>query len=188
MSAARAPARRGDWMQTYSGRQFWPLDPRPDEVAIEDIAHALSMLCRYGGHAQAFYSVAEHSVHLAGAVAPKNALWALLHDASEAYVGDIVRPLKRHLAGYAEVEARVMAAIAQKYRLEGTMPDEVRICDNRILADEAHYLMLPPPVPWAYTGEPLGVRIQGWPPPIARQRFVETFARLIVERQEVVPC
>src|SRR5262245_27549306 len=101
--------RIGDWMQTISGRKFWPLDPRPEEVCIEDIGHALSLVCRFGGHCHTFYSVAEHSVRvslLAEDMAKSSAHWTdenirmialsgLLHDAAEAYIGDMVRPLKR---------------------------------------------------------------------------------------------
>src|SRR5438128_12538670 len=98
MTAPHAPAGardwlRGDWMQTYTGRAFYPLDPRLDDICIEDIAHALSMLCRYGGQCQEFYSVAEHSVLMSYAVNPQHALWALLHDATESYMGDLIRPL-----------------------------------------------------------------------------------------------
>lgn len=89
--------RRGDWMMTYSGRAFWPLDPRADEIDPLDIAHALSMLCRYGGHVRRFYSVAEHCVLMSHAVAPEHALWALLHDATEAYMVDLPRPINRIL-------------------------------------------------------------------------------------------
>ena len=78
---ASAPARKGNWMQTFTGRQFWPADPRADEIDIRDIAHALSMQCRYAGHCTQFYSVAEHCVLLANAI-PEQKLWALLHDAS----------------------------------------------------------------------------------------------------------
>src|SRR4051812_20612492 len=88
---------RGDWMQTYTGRAFWPLDAQPEDVDPLDIAAALSMLCRYGGHVSRFYSVAEHCLLMSEAVAPEHALWALLHDATEAYMGDMVRPLKRQM-------------------------------------------------------------------------------------------
>ena len=76
--------RIGDWIQTYTGRQFWPLDPRVDEIHIEDIAHSLSMRCCYGGHLTDFYSVAEHSVLVSLHVPQEFALWGLLHDAAEA--------------------------------------------------------------------------------------------------------
>jgi hypothetical protein len=68
-------AERGDWIQTATGRPFWPIDPRPEDIDIEDIAHALSMLCRFGGHCLRFYSVAEHSVLLSQYVAPEHKLW-----------------------------------------------------------------------------------------------------------------
>src|SRR5690606_29748913 len=100
------PTRKGDWMQTFTGRRFWPLDPRPDEICIEDIAHALSMQCRYAGHCLSFYSVAEHSVLLSQHVAEPFRRWALLHDASEAYLVDVPRPIKGDLSNYRAVEAR----------------------------------------------------------------------------------
>lgn len=77
MSELDTPAddRRGDWIQTFTGRRFWPLDPRPEDVCIEDIAHALSLKCRFGGHCTRFYSVAEHSVHVSNYVPAEFALW-----------------------------------------------------------------------------------------------------------------
>lgn len=87
--------RRGGWMQTYTGKAFYPLDPRPDEVCIDDIAHALSQIPRFGGHARRHYSVAQHSWHMSCLFGnPLLAYQALLHDAQEAYLGDIVQPLK----------------------------------------------------------------------------------------------
>lgn len=82
--------RRGDWMQTYTGRQFWPLDPLPEDVFIEDIAHALSMQCRYAGHVTRFYSVAEHSVLIARCAPPEAKLYALLgaSDAFEQFINN----------------------------------------------------------------------------------------------------
>src|ERR1035441_7448066 len=79
---------------TFSGLRFWPLDPDPDKILIEDIAHALAHQCRFGGHASKFYSVAEHSVHVSKLCAPKDALWGLLHDASEAYCGAVWAPAR----------------------------------------------------------------------------------------------
>ena len=88
-------ARKGDWIQTFTGRAFYVLDPRPEDVDIEDIAHALSMQCRFAGHCREFYSVAQHSVTASWLVPPEDALWGLLHDAAEAYVVDLPRPIKR---------------------------------------------------------------------------------------------
>lgn len=85
---------RSDWMQTYTGRVFWPLEPRPEDVDIVDIAHALANLCRYGGHSKVFYSVAHHSVLVSQIVPPADALWGLMHDSAEAYVIDLIRPIK----------------------------------------------------------------------------------------------
>lgn len=169
---------RGSWMQTFTGRQFFPLDPAADEVDPSDIAHALSLICRYGGHTLRFYSVAEHCVLMSHAVADEHALWALLHDATEAYVGDMVRPLKHHLPQYQAIEARVWDVIALRFGLRGfnqvtpAMPVEVKEADNRILLDERAALLAPPPHAWQQDGlEPLGVRVQGWPPEVAELRY-----------------
>lgn len=170
--------RLGDWMQTYSGRQFWPIDPRPDEVHIDDIAHALSNLCRYGGHVLDFYSVAEHSCHLHDAADPEHKAWALLHDASEAFIADIIRPLKPSLKEYHAFELRVMGAICQRFGLSPGMPTEVNILDNRILADEAAQAMSAPPKPWAYNVEPLGITLGFWPPSKAKREFLTRFNAL----------
>jgi len=172
--------RKGDWMQTYTGRKFWPLDPRADEICIEDIAHSLSMQCRYGGHCQRFYSVAEHSVIMARFVSPANALWALLHDASEAYLADVPRPLKRHLAGYKDAEAAVMAAVCDRFGLPNEMPAEVHAADNRILADEIRQNMSP--MEWhGKHDNPLRMMLRFWPPEKAEAEFLDWFYHLTAE-------
>lgn len=89
---------RGSWMQTYTGRRLFPMDPSPADVDIIDIAHALSMQCRYNGHVRRFMSVAEHCVLISENVPAQDALWGLLHDATEAYVGDMIRPLRDQVA------------------------------------------------------------------------------------------
>lgn len=168
--------RHGDFMQTYTGGKFWPLDPRPDEVNIYDVAHSLSLQCRYAGHCERFYSVAEHSVLMARWVSPANRLWALLHDASEAYLVDVPRPLKRHLPSYKEAEAKVMAAICERFGLPHAMPAEVHEADNRIIADE---LVNMRPMAWhAKHDDPLGVRLEFWSPKEARGHFMLEFERL----------
>lgn len=78
---------KGDWMQTYTGRRFWPLDPVAGDIEIMDIAHALSNQCRYAGHTRFHYSVAQHSVQVSENVAPEHALWGLLHDAPDVRQG-----------------------------------------------------------------------------------------------------
>lgn len=164
--------RAGDWLQTASGRQFWPLDPRPEDICIEDIAHALAHQCRYGGHASQFYSVAEHSILIAQHLPPEFRRWALLHDAAEAYLVDVPRPIKPFLVGYAEMEARIMAAICARFGLETSMPPEVKAADRAILTDEMQQAMAPPPSPWSTVGKPLGARLQFWSPREARLTFI----------------
>lgn len=172
--------RHGDWMSTYSGGRFWPLDPRADEIDIHDIAHALSMACRYAGHVQRFYSVAEHCVLLCDSFAGRPALqrWALLHDASEAYLVDVPRPLKRHLAGYADAEARVMAAVCGRYGLPPDMPAPVVEADNRILNDEREQALWPARDHWSIPGGPIGVTLAFWAPAEAEAAFLDRFDRL----------
>lgn len=135
-------------MELASGRMVNPLEMTVDDVDLGDIAHALSLVCRYGGHASRHYSVAEHSLLVERLVRseggdPEMCLWALLHDASEAYLGDVIRPLKRLTAftEYRVVESRVQAVICEKFGLAFQMPEAVKNADNRLLANEAAVLM-----------------------------------------------
>jgi len=170
--------RKGDWMQTYTGRQFWPIDPRADEIHIEDIAHALSMMCRYNGHCKIFYSVAEHSVLVSRSLPDDFALWGLLHDASEAYIADIVRPAKRFIAGYCEAEDKIMNAVCERFGLSSDMPAEVKRVDNAILADEQPILIGPVAAEWGLTEPALGVPIVGLAPWEAERWFLARYAEL----------
>ncbi|PKA40469.1 hypothetical protein CWR43_28260 [Rhizobium sullae] len=175
------PERRGDFLQTYRGGKFWPIDPRSEEVFIEDIAHSLSLQCRYAGHCHRFYSVAEHSVLMARHLRWEGmdvALWALLHDASEAYLVDVPRPLKRHLPGYKEAEAKVMAAVCERFSLEKEMPAVVHDADTRIIGDE---LVNMAPMDWhdRYAGQELGVTLRYWSPAKAETEFLATFEALM---------
>ncbi|WP_245445293.1 HD domain-containing protein [Agrobacterium rosae] len=178
------PPRTGDFMQTYTGRQYWPCDPRPHEVFIEDIAHSLSLQCRYAGHCLRFYSVAEHSVLIARSLAaihaPEVALAGLLHDAPEAYCVDIPRPLKPYLTNYKDIEQKNWLAIAARFQIDRELPDEVHDSDNRIIADELVNLV---PMPWhARHNNPLGVRLRYWSPEKAEREFMATFDALMAGR------
>lgn len=166
------------WMQTYTGRVFYPLAPRIQDVCIEDIAHSLAYQCRYAGHARFHYSVAQHSEILSYAVPAEDALAALLHDASEAYLVDVPRPIKPHLRGYAEIERKVHAAICIALGAPLTIPPSVLDADLRIIHDERAVLMAEPPMPWNVPGEPLGVKIECMPPAQAEQLFLKRFEEL----------
>jgi len=172
---------RGDWMQTFTGRAFYPLDPRVEDIDPLDIAHALSLLCRYGGHVQRFYSVAEHCVLMSEVVAPVNALWALLHDATEAYLGDMIRPLKHAMPDYRAVEDQLTQVICNRFGLGWDCPADVKLADNRILRDERDALMAEPPMPWHSIEQvpALGVEIQCWSAQEAEARYLARLELLL---------
>ena len=175
--------RKGDWIQTYTGRCFWPFDPRTEDIDILDIAHALSNLCRFGGHCNTFYSVAEHSVRASHLVPDDVALWALLHDASEAYLGDVVRPIKhqaRFLKFYRPIEQAVMLSIVFKFGLCLAEPAEVAWADDVMLRTEQRDLMSSPPCDWVRKAgiEPLAEIIVPATPRVAKENFLQRFYSL----------
>lgn len=171
-------ARFGNWMQTRTGSQFWPLDPRPEDFDIEEIAEALSKACRFAGHCRGFYSVAEHSVLVSRCVPEEMALTALLHDATEAYLVDIPRPLKAYLSGYAEIERTLWEAIAQRFGCPVEMPPEVKAADIAVLLAEQQQIMAPAPAPWSVSGEPADVRIMGFGWQSAKALFLRRYEEL----------
>jgi uncharacterized protein len=137
------------------------------------------LICRYGGHVSRFYSVAEHCFLMSYAVAPENALWALLHDATEAYMGDVIRPLKSTLPTYRAAEDHLMTVICDRFGLGWDCPAEVKAADNRILLDERRALMWPPAQPWAVEHlSPLGVDVTGWGPDEAEHRYLSRLRQL----------
>jgi hypothetical protein len=154
-----AQRRLGPWVQTYSGRRFWPLDPRIGDVCLEDIAHALANVCRFGGHSKFHYSVAQHSVLVSRLCDPRDALFGLLHDAAEAYVGDMIRPIKHEpvLEPYCLIEWRVERVVLGFFGLTAEeMPESVRRADETALATEARDVMLGGQCfPWHLSASPL---------------------------------
>lgn len=142
----------GEWITTYTGRKFHYKNPTPDEIHIKDIAHHLSLICRFVGACKKFYSVAEHSIRVAEIVPNNLKLSALLHDAAEAYIGDISRPVK-YSHKLEETEKTIMDAIIAKFNIDPYAP-EIKEADSRLLATEARDLM-PNVDNWAELPKPL---------------------------------
>jgi len=126
-------------MQTYTGRQFDPLGISEGNVAIEDIAHALALTNRYGGHTRYPYSVAQHSLWVARTLPLELQLWGLLHDAAEAYLGDVISPIKHQLLPFVAIEERAMQVIAAKFGLPWREPVAVRLADLAVGAAECRF-------------------------------------------------
>jgi uncharacterized protein len=185
-------SRHGDWIQTFTGLQFWPLDPRPEEVCIRDIAHALANTCRFNGHTAHFYSVAEHCVALAGwaldrpgmprEARKRLAALALMHDAAEAYLPDVPRPLKRLMPEFRDAEDRLLTVIFRRFGIEVDDGDAATLkdADTRILLDEREALLRRPPNLWGVDGmEPLGVLMRAVTPLWAEAEFTALARRLL---------
>jgi hypothetical protein len=171
-------------VHTFSGRSLYPQAPTYDAIAIEDIAHALSQQCRFVGQIGAFYSVAQHSVLCSYLCEPGDALAALLHDAAEAYLGDLPRPV-RALVGMDAFEAcelHLTTVILQRFGLLGPVPASVRVADDVLCRLEAHELF-PTPPEWARDVEsPMTqMRISPWGSDLARVKFLDRFAALTSE-------
>jgi hypothetical protein len=158
-----------DWMQTWSGVRFSILHPTEDMIQIEDIAHALSHICRYGGHCNRFYSVAEHSILLAEYVYSvennsQMALEALLHDATEAYYCDIPRPFKYNLPLYREFEMKLEKIMANKFGMSYPMAPWLKDLDSRMLKTEKNQIMNSHHEWYCDNLEPLPIKIPNIPP------------------------
>jgi hypothetical protein len=174
--------RLGYFMHTYSGRKFFPCDPRQEEIFIEDIAHALSNQCRFNGHTECFYSVAEHCWHCSYAVPPEDALEALLHDAAEAYLGDLIRPLKMlpDLGGaYLKLEERVEACIAARYKLTYPWPDSVRHADEAVITAEMEQIIAARDKGHLHDSSVTAdIQLKCWYPPQAKAMFLLRYEEL----------
>lgn len=171
-----------DWIQVHGGGKVRPLHLREQDIDISVIAHALSMQCRFGGHCLKFYSVAEHCVRASKIVHESDALWALLHDASEAYLLDIPRPIKYmdEFYEYRQAEKRAMETICNHFKLPIDEPKGVKHADEVMLATEARDLMQPLHPEWSewLIVEPLIQHITPWHPEQAEHNFMVRFHEL----------
>lgn len=185
---------RGNYLCTYSGIHFYPCDPRPDEVVIEDIAKSLGMMCRWAGHVNRFFSVAQHCV--LGSLAIESFPRAkeerlpfkfLMHDASEAYCVDLPRPLKYspELAGYALIEEGVQNAICMRFGLPLENLPSIKEMDNTMLVTEQRDLRNNPQLLAdmlaRHKVKPLPTPIESWSPYVAEQNFLIRFNQLVGE-------
>lgn len=166
-------------IRTYTGRRFDILNPVVRDVCIGDIAHALSLLCRFTGHTKEFYSVAQHSITVSNLVPVEFALDGLLHDASEAYVADMSRPLKHtpEMSRYRTAEAAIAKAIQERFSL-GPEPKEVKTVDRRMCATEMRDLMGGGLYDWGAGQEPFDFTISGWSSEKAETEFLNRFFEL----------
>lgn len=170
----------GPFIQTYTGGQFHLLNPQPEELEIRTIAKCLSRICRFTGHSRSFYSVAQHSLLVSFMVSEDQAMAGLLHDASEAYVGDMASPLKQVVNGlYKDIENRIHVAIAERYDTEFPHVPEIKFADLKALATERRDLMEDSPDEW-WEGlpDPLPDRIVPWPSAYAEREFISRFIEL----------
>lgn len=177
----------GSSILTYTGKMFDTINPVPELIDINDIAHSLANSCRYNGHCRDFYSVAEHSIYVSEQLPEKFALWGLLHDASETYVGDLVKPLKNFLPDFQKAEEKVIKAVAEKFGLVLPEPDEVKIADYRMLLTEQRQLFNHK---FDFTKHPVepydSIRINCWAPKVAERIFLMKFYELTQARRKIV--
>lgn len=177
-----------NFIETHSGKRFFFQKPTADMVCIEDIAYALSNLCRFNGHCKRFYSVAEHSVIISQWLAMRGAsvetqMAGLMHDCAEAYIGDMPKPIKITMPNFMEMEKRIEEVIFAKYDLPFPFPSIVKEADCRILKDERAQIMHPSEHTWMIDeAEPLGVSIEGVCPETAESDFMDRFEYLQSQR------
>jgi uncharacterized protein len=171
---------RGPTILTYGGKYFNFQDPDPDSFTIEDIAMGLSNTCRFAGQTDRFYSVAQHCVHASHRAPSAYAYEALMHDAAEAFVGDMPKPLKEMLPAYKQIENRIHAVIARKFGLPEKMSAAVKIVDIRMLRTEQLQIMNNNHEwEWTLGLEPYPVTLPVWGPNLAFAEFLDRYYFLI---------
>lgn len=168
---------KDNWTLTATGRQFFPFRPWDSEIVLEDIAHGLAHTCRFSGQCRHFYSVAQHSVLVSMLTGSKNALAGLLHDASEAYIGDLAQPIKEGIASYKLLERRILERIGEQFNvlLFPTLAD-IKRADREALRREAAEFM-PRHHLWDMSGTPSG-GIVPLMPQDAKALFLDRFTEL----------
>ena len=180
----------GPYIQTVSGRWVNPFEPDPAQLDASDIARALANQCRFGGHSRVFYSVAQHSVIVSRVVEERggdveDVFAALMHDASEAYLGDMPHPIKHRSAlgaAFREAEAGLEATIRERFKIKANVP-EVKRVDRALLATERRTFSAES---WHWPElddvEPLDLELTEWTQDKAADEFARRYAELEARR------
>lgn len=170
---------------TYTGRLFWPLEPNIWDINALDICHALSNQCRFTGHTRDFYSVAEHSCRVHDILPPEHKLAGLLHDASEAYLMDLARPVKEQdsMCFFREAEDKIMEKVAVLYMFNFPFSPEIKTADKILLNTEYRDLMTKNELRKSdFNGvDPLSDRIIPWTPQRAKSEMMFRLEKLGVK-------
>lgn len=169
------PVSRGGYIVTYTGRKFYALDPQPEDISILDIAHGLAMTCRYAGQIGKFYSVAEHSVLVATNCPVDDRLAGLLHDAAEAYIGDVPSPFKSDISNYRSIENKILKVIFDKYNVK-SLSSSIKHVDEYALHTEAAILI--PECPWLDPKKVRPYKLACLSPNQAEELFLNVFNSL----------
>jgi len=171
-------------ISTYDGDFFDFENPEGYTYSIYCIAHALSNICRYGGHSDKFYSVAEHSVLVSRLVPSHLALTALLHDASEAFVGDMPSPLKALFPDYKALEERIQASISKQFGMVFPFPAEVKLADKQAYKAEREQITCVADHVWHTEIEPADIDVQCLSPELAHWAFLQRYNQIVQEQRE----
>ena len=186
-----SPPAPGPYLQTVSGRFVNPFDPDPAQLDPGDIARALANVCRFGGHCRPFYSVAQHSVIVSELVEARggdveDVFAALMHDASEAYLGDMPHPIKHRSplgAAFREAEAALEAVLRERFAIKADVP-EIKRVDRALLATERRSVS---GESWDWPElegvEALDVELHAWTPDEAERAFTARFEQLQARRR-----
>lgn len=173
-------------IDTYKGLKVNPFNSKSSiDIDIEDIAHSLSLLCRFNGHCAEFYSIAQHSILVSEIVSAENALWGLLHDATESYLSDLPSPIKNHprLLFYKQTEKMLSKTIFEKFELIGECPKEIKDADYIALVTEKRDLMnAEEKWPLEDFFKPLNSRIVPMNPAEAKEAFLNRYYELCKNR------
>ena len=168
------------WMQTFTGRKYWPLNPRIEDICIEDIAHHLSQKVRYTGACIWLYTVGQHSCLVCDLAPSRLKLKGLMHDGGETYLPDAGKPIKGDLIGFKEIEKRNQDLIDYKYHVPDDPEGIIKYIDNRILVDERQQVMTKTDYEWPQIVglEPFGIKIERWEPERTKAEFLKRFYKL----------